>query len=426
MRFAPLLAVFLLVPFVGWAPSEGFTLRRPAVVSGDEPHYYLIVTSILRDRDLLLGDDYLRVRRGGDEAGAGFRGNELDHHTILIDRRSGGHQLWQRVFDWRSHRKEGGFERLQPGFEKDAIEVPAHPPAFPALVALLLAPLRPSDPEPFAIVAVALICFGTLVTMERAAVRAGFTAREALAAVLLTGVASSLLPYARSFFSEPAIGLALIGALWALVAGKPALCGALCFAAAAVKPPFGLVALGWSALRFREGRRADAQRLLFTFAAGWPAIVVFNLLLAHTPLISGTSGFEPAKGLGELGDLFFGDAHGVFTFVPWAAAGFFVAARAAVRGERGLLRDLAWGAAPVLLVLAAADVEAGGFCYGPRYFVPFLPWLALATVVAWRSSTRGWRVAVAALVVAGALIAIAGAVRYRDLFDRPVVAAFRR
>jgi len=395
-------------------------------VSGDEPHYYLILTSVLHDRDLLLHDDYLRVQRGGAEAGAEFRGNELDHHTILIDPRTGEHELWQRVFDWRTHRKEGGFERLRTGFEKDAVEVPAHPPAFSALVALLLAPLRPRDPEPFAIAAVALISFAALVMLERTALRAGFMRREALAAVLLAGVASPLLPYARSFFSEPLIALARIGALWALVADKPALCGALCFAAAAVKPPFGLVALGWSALRFREGRRADATRLLFTFLAFWPALIAFNLLLAHTPLISGTSGFEPAKGLGELGDLFFGDAHGLFTFVPWAAAGFFVAARAAVRGEPGLLRDLAWGAAPVLAVLAAADVEAGGFCYGPRYLVPFLPWLALATVLAWRPASRRWRAVIAALAVAGAVIAVSGALRYRDLFDRPVVAAFRR
>jgi hypothetical protein len=423
MRFVPLLALFVLVPFVGW--HGGFSFERPRIVSGDEPHYYLMVTSLLRDRDLLLGDDYARVLRGGDEAGAGFRKNELDHHTILIDPRTGEHELWQRVFDWHKHAAGGGFERLRPGFEKGAIEVPAHPPAFPALVALLLA-WRPRDPEPFAIVAVALICFATLVVLARAAARAGFTGRERLAAVLLAGVASSLLPYARSFFSEPAIGLALIGALWALVSQKPAICGALCFAAAAVKPPFGLVALGWSALRFHEGRRDEAARLLVAFVAFWPALVTFNLLLARTPLVSGTSGFEPAQGLGELGDLFFSDAHGLFTFVPWSMAGFYVAARAAIRGEPGLLRDLAWGAAPVIAVLAAADVEAGGFCYGPRYFVPFIPWLALATVVAWRSASRRWRAAIGALAVAGAVIAFSGAVRYRDLFDRPVTAAFRR
>ena len=421
MRFLVLLPL-LLVPFANWAPAKGFSFGRPAVVSGDEPHYLLIVNSLLRDRDLLLGDDYLRVKRGGADAGAGFRGDELDHHTILVDPRTGEHELWQRVYDWRRHAAGGGFERLRAGFEHDAIEVPAHPPAFPALVALALAPLRPGDAELHAILAVALMTAAALIVLERAALRAGFTAREALAALLLAAVASPLLAYARSFFSEPAIALALAGALWALLARKPALCGALCFAAAAVKPPFGLVALGWSALRFREGRRAEAQRLLFAFAAGWPALIAFNLLLARTPLISGTTGFVPAHGLGELGDLFFSNAHGLFTFAPWAAAGVLAAARA----RDDLLRDLKWGAAPVIAVLAAADVEAGGFCYGPRYLVPFLPWIALATVIAWRTASRGWRAAIAALAVTGALIAVTGALRYRDLFDRPVTAAFRR
>ena len=117
--------------------------------------------------------------------------------------------------------------------------------------------------------------------------------------------------------------------------------------------------------------------------------------------------------------LFFSNSHGLFAFAPWAAAGLFVAARAAVRKEPGPLRELAWGAAPVLMVFAVAAVEAGGYCYGPRYLIPFLPWFALATAAAWREAGRRWRAVIAAL-------AIAGAVRYRDLFDRPAAAAFWR
>lgn len=419
--FGGLLLAFLFVPWVNWTPAHGFDLARPRVHSGDEPHYLLIVNSLLRDHDLVLGDDYRRVRAGGAEAGLDFRGDELDHHTILVD--ATGHALWQRVYDWRTHLAQGGFARLEPGFA-NAIEVPAHPPAFPALVALVLWPLRlaPAALEPWAICVVSLLCFATLLALYAAARRADFTEREALSAVLLAGLSSPLLPYARSFFSEPAIALALALALWARLLRRPVLCGAFCFLAAAIKPPFGLVALGWALI----GDRRQARDLLATFAALCVALAAFNLRLAHTPLISGTTGFVPAAGPQELGLLFFGNSHGLFAFAPWTAAGLFVAARAAVRREPGLLRELAWGALPVLALFSVAAVEAGGFCYGPRYLIPFLPWLSLATVAAWREAGTRWRAVIAALALASAAIAVPGALRYRDLFDRASTAVFQR
>src|SRR5438045_1339912 len=131
---AGLLAVYLAVPWIGWRPSEGFKASAPRVVAGDEPHYLMIVNSLLHDRDLSLAADYRRVKQNGYEAGLAARGSELDHHTILIDAKTGRSELWQRVFDWRTHLPAGGFRRLMPGFD-DAIEVPAHPPAFPAVIA---------------------------------------------------------------------------------------------------------------------------------------------------------------------------------------------------------------------------------------------------------------------------------------------------
>ena len=419
--FGVVLLAFLFVPWVSWTPAHGVELKRPRVTSGDEPHYLLVVNSLLRDGDLLLGDDYQRVRNGGAEAGLDFRGQELDHHTILVDQ--SGHAVWQRIYNWRVHLRGGGFQRLQPGFA-NALEVPAHPPAFPALVALLLLPLRlaPEELEPWAISTVALISFATLLALYAAARRAAFTEREALAAVLLTALASPALPYARSFFSEPAIGLVLSLALWARLVQRPVLCGVLCFAAAAIKLPFGLVALGWGL----TGDRRQATRLLSTFAALCVALLAFNFGLAHSPVIGGAAVVGLASGPAELGGLFFSDNHGLFAFAPWTAAGIIVVVRAAVREEPGPLRELAFGALPVLAVLSVTSLELGGYCYGPRYLVPFLPWLSLATVAAWREAGIRWRAIIAALAIAGAAIAVPGAVRYRDLFDREWAAAWQK
>ena len=302
--FLLLLAVYLALPRLAWTPEEGLHRVPPMVVSGDEPHYLLMVNSLLQDRDLILGPGYQRVLRGGPEAGRGFRKVDLDHHTILIDPLTGQHQLWQRIFDWHTHLEGGGYQRIAPGFESGAVEVPAHPPAFSALIALAALPFRaaPEQVEGIAITAVAALSFLALAALFFAARRAGFTAGEATAAVLLTGLASSFFAYARSLFTEPAIALALVLACWALAADRPRWAGAACFAAAALKPPFGLVALGWAALLFRDRRRREARALLEVFFAGCAALAAFNFKLAHTPAIAGASGFVSAAGLSAIGD----------------------------------------------------------------------------------------------------------------------------
>jgi hypothetical protein len=418
--FAALLAVYLLLPWVQWSPRGGFSHAAPAVVSGDEPHYLLIVNSLLHDRDLEVGADYQRALRGGMDAGVNFRGVLLDHHAIALDPRTGEHQLWQDMFDWRHPTPQRTFPRITTGLRNGYIELPAHPAAFPAMVAMFAWPFR-DDPllvERVGVELVALFTFLSLVAIYFAARAAELTQNEALAVSLIAGLASPLFPYARSFFAEPLTALLLSLALWAFLARRPALCGALCFAITAVKPAYGLVAFGWAALRAKQGRaREEALPLLAVYGAGCLALALFNWHLAHTPFIAGSSGFVPVKGLGNVGDLLFSDAHGLLSFAPWAIAALIVGAR---------WPELGWAALPVLILMAVQDAGAGGYAYGPRYFVPFFPWLALATVRAVREASRGWRAAIIALCVCGALIAIPGALRYRDLFARPALDALRR
>lgn len=424
MKLAALLLPLLLV-FAFVARHDGLSRAAPAVTSGDEPHYLLVVSSILYDGDLRLQDDYRRVREGGPQAGLGYRFNELDHHTILVDTRTGAHALWQRVYDWSIHvpcrQPCVPFKKILPGFEPGPaiIEVPAHPPAWPALLALMVGPFHPTPEtlERAAANAVALIAYLALAALALAAVRAGFSTREALGAALLAGLASPWLAYTRSYFAEIPIGLCLILALWALLAGRPRLAGLAVVAAAAIKPPFGLTGLFWAFGLWRQGRRRDALWLLAVVLAGGAGIAAFNLRLAHTPVISGTAGFVHGEpGFGNLGVMFFDNAHGLLNFAPWALLSF-----AALAGTwPGWVRFIVLGAAPYLAVVAATNAPDGGYCYGPRYFIPLIPWLSL---LAMHSRARR---TLLVLALAGAAIAIPGALRYRHLFNRPAVAALTR
>jgi hypothetical protein len=418
--FAFLLLVYLAMPFLDWSPGIGFRILPPAVMSGDEPHYLIILSTLLRDHTLEVGHAYDRVHKGGLDAGLHFPRNALDHHTIAVDLRTGEHELWPYLFDRWHQGKDGSFRRTAGGFPNRFIEVPAHPPAFPALVAIFVWPFRnrPLLLERYAIECNALFAALTLLAIGFAARAAGFTPRETAFTLLLAGVASPMLPYAKSFFSEPATGLFLALALWALLSKRPIWCGVFCFCAFAMKPGFGLPVVGWAALRWKQGKvREESLPMLVPFAMGCALLAIFNWWFARTPVVAGAGGFQPVHGLANFGKLFFSDEHGLLTFAPWAV--FAIAA--GVKWP-----ELSWGAAPVWFLLATQDLDAGGFAYGPRYFVPFVPWLALAAVRWFRGAKLPGRAAFIALASLGVLFAVPGALRYGQLFARPPLAALDR
>ena len=448
MKLAAILLPLVLV-FAFVARHDGLTPTPPGVVSGDEPHYLMVVSSLLYDRDLQLQDDYRRVLAGGPQAGLDYRGNELDHHTILVDVRTGEHDLWQRVYDWSVHvpctQPCVPFRKLLPrlGPGPDVIEVPAHPPAWPALLALMVAPLRPGPEalERVAANAVALLAWLALVATALAGRRAGFSQGEALGAALLAGIASPWLAYTRSYFAEVPIGLALSLALWALLSRRPVLAGLAVVAAAALKPPFGLIGPVWAADLWLHGRRKEALRLGTVVLGGGAAIVAFNLWLAHTPVVFGSAPFGfGGAGLGGIGVMLFDNAHGLLNFAPWAVLALWVAARPGVDRSAGgpdatsaagpwtrspsrpdWVRWVSLGAAPYLAIVAVNKSPEGGYCYGPRYWIPLIPWLALLAMQA-----RGARKLLVGLALISAITAIPGALRYRHLFNEPAMAALLR
>src|SRR5207302_1868799 len=88
---APLLAPHL---FTG-TPDSPYPVFGPArVLSDDEPHYLLLINSLLSDGDLDLANNYAHVHAGGQDAGLFWGGGRtLDHHTVVV--------LDGRRTDWR-------------------------------------------------------------------------------------------------------------------------------------------------------------------------------------------------------------------------------------------------------------------------------------------------------------------------------------
>ena len=89
-----------------------------------------------------------------------------------------------------------------------------------------------------------------------------------------------------------------------------------------------------------------------------------------------------------------------------------------------LARTMALPLFVYLIVLSSTGFGAG-YCYGPRYWVAFLPWLALATVEAIRRAGRYQRVICGVLIVFAIAVAIPGALRYPQLFRSTLLDAWR-
>ena len=72
-------------------------LDWPRVFSGDEPHYLVLINSVLLDGDLDLANNYAAVHRGEPQAGARFSGFPLDHHTYLFE--GGSRKKWDKIYE---------------------------------------------------------------------------------------------------------------------------------------------------------------------------------------------------------------------------------------------------------------------------------------------------------------------------------------
>ena len=160
IRTAHSVSVFfaLLLLAMWWVSAQAYHIRgeqivpgHPGAHSGDEPHYLLVINSLLFDGDLALHDDYARAYRGGLEAGATYRGETLSHHTILVDPVTREHAQWLEVFDWKRfrrcwpHPRCMDYARVGDRFPDltDTVERSVHPIAYPAIVAAALAVGRP-------------------------------------------------------------------------------------------------------------------------------------------------------------------------------------------------------------------------------------------------------------------------------------------
>lgn len=442
------LVLVALLACAAWISNlcfDGERLRPwPAYAfSGDEPHYVLAINSLLADRDLDLHEDYYRVRQGGTDAGVRLRGQSLDHHTHILDPATGRRASWPDVYD-RTVRIPCppntlpcvGFAPLGPqaqvfSLAQNVREVGSHPFAFPAVLAVMIAPWwwRPADTEPLASSALVVLMLAGILVTYLVARRAGLARPFAIGAAAALGLASPWLPYAKTFFSDLVMGLPLLVALWAMIAKRPRAAAVVMIAAIWMKSLFVVVVVGWTATLWLRGERRAALWHAGIAAAGTVAMMAVNYLLIRTPVLSGHLGWEWVHVWWHPALTLIDPKNGLLWFVPWSVLSLVAIAvtllQMAVRRqpEESLegTHVVRLTALPILLILVVLGLfnSLGGDCLGPRYWVPMLPWLALIAAECVAYSRWVIRIVASILVVAGFLFAVSSTLLRDTAWNRP-------
>jgi hypothetical protein len=370
----------------------------PAVFSGDEPHYLLIIASILFDRDLYLTNNYHSARVGRADAGQKVRGWQLDHHTLIKDVRTGDTVLWEEVFDYRGGDPKCvptdlscvGFSRISnlvPDYNPanpNYVELPKHPFTFPALLALGLRLLHTGrdEVEAHAVYLNVLLSWSVGIVAYFCALGLGLGSGESMGVVLLTYFASPWLVYSHLLFPATFMGLLVTAALWTFLRNRFVLSATLLAVASMQSEAFILIFPTWALLLYLSEEKTSAW--VFTGAGAIAialATAINHMALGKATLRTMGFSFHPVTWR-----TFLDPGTGVWLFIPWSIPAFlFLVLSFSARRDAGTraLQAMALGIFPVAVVYMIIP-WSGQFCYGPRYWVPFIPWLSLALVLGMR------------------------------------------
>jgi hypothetical protein len=244
----------------------------------------------------------------------------------------------------------------------------------------------------------------------------GYGQSAAVGVALVMGLATPLLVYGGTFFSEPLVALALLGAVWAALVGSEGTasawinCGATLGVAVLAKPVAVVVApalLAFAALR-KEGRWRAVTLLALPLVLALAGVGCYNVARFGSPFDTGyrTAAWDVPPWVGLLG-LLFSPGKGLLWYCPpvvLGLAGFVPLMRRRPRAT------ILLGSVVVLYLLVHSIYNHwhGSGAWGPRLILPIVP-LLLLPAAEWfqRPPRRAWgRLALALLVVTGFVVQV--------------------
>jgi hypothetical protein len=433
--FLAILAVALFLPLCLSRAKDHAFLGLPLITSGDEPHYLVMINSLINDGDLDLRNDYDSARRGSLELGRGRAGAPLDHHVEWYAA-DGTPYEWSEILEYpperpTQHGESVSLPHLKPGAKHDFRAFPEysqHPLGLAVVLAPALYAVRGTRwVEHFAVVLSALATLGMALGVRQLFGCVSDQPGVVNAATIVTVLGSPVWHYSRMLFTEPWLALCAVAALSLALRRNAYFLAGCCIAVGMqMKPPFALLALPLliDCLLHRELRRTA----LFSI----PLVASAALVLAENQHFFG-SPFRSAQPWvnGNLLEGMLGLAlswnHGLIPFAP-AVVVAFLGWRDLFRSHRRHAWLFAATFAPYYLLMSLWPVWRGGYCFGPRLILPVIPFAFLGIVKVFESlpgRSIGFRRAVTMTCGLSLGISAAGALMHPAFWNNhPLVLPF--
>jgi len=412
-------AALLLTPLfvsgpVPGAPTPLSVFVSPMVHSGDEPHYLVIINSVVNDGDIDVVNNYADVHRGGVQAGRKFAGWAIDHHV---------NWYWQThlIHWWQAY--ENQYDRWAkdadghpvPTLRTDSIHRPVnaheysqHPPGLAWVLAPFVWPFRKTSlVEPVVLLYSGLVTIAALWAFYQLLRPSGVSTRAAVLIVAVTFLGTPIWHYARALYAEPYMMACAVGAYAACLRyNRFAIAGLLIGIGTLLKTPFAVMAAPLIVDAIFRRRWQDM------FALTVPIAVAVALQLICNQRSFGSWNKFPQKWewgypLFGLGGLAFSWQHGLLLFAPIVLVSLAVAAPAWFQKQRREAILMGFAAILYILVMACWAQWWGGTCYSARLIMPTVPFLMLplGSLIASANWKADWRIR--ALTWSTAIVSVA-------------------
>ena len=379
--FCPLFCFLLFFPLFFHGPRFGM----PYVKGGDEPHYLVIINSLLNDGDLDVRNNYESALHDSWQAGKKFAGVALDRHIVW---NAGGKRVtWPEIYEnagkWQKGSDGYYVPLIKMGAAFNVSGLPEYP-SHPAGIAFLLAPfLWPVKGTPYT-EPLALLCANLAVIFSAFLFRCilklytsdVFTCNLG---TFLAFLGTPLWAYGRTLFMEPFLLFFAVAAFYLVLGKKSSFWAGIALGLGALLKPNFLILFLPLALFYVKEKRFKTL-VWMTVGPIFSTVIIFylNFWMFCSPFTP-TIPFDFGNPFYGIPGLLFSWNHGIIPFAPMVLLSL-AAWKQFIREHNRASWIFIISFSLYFLRYAFYWCWQGGWCYGPRLVAPVLPFLMVPII----------------------------------------------